>query len=401
MWDNLPIDADRRMAVCSVEWTAVVNGGKFKFKPIESCLCLVLNIQFTSQQPLVSGEMKLLPLQHFSISPESWLLSSHRSLSLQIWRLEICYWFCNSIFSSNIWHGFWQKAAMISWLKYIDQLQHRHTDELWIPIKAKFWLVLWVPVWQIKLLNTFPCGATRDWPGATTFYSEFWCPGWLSDTLTPCKHRLASLGWAMFLSSVIHSDTSKRHTILPKQWGRIPLESVSVSIMGDLQQETEAAALYFILIALSQASLSRALTPSAFVLCPVCCSAQMETSANSSRFSQPVENLEKALFKHHQHNNERETTNRKRFWETDMRKPATKFPILCNNNFHPAPAACCSSGIVNFNFSRASLLLISPVIHHNTAGRQHQHHQGPTFEVKHTKSKAPFFTNVSCRTYVS
>ena len=55
------------MAVCSVEWTAVVNGGKFKFKPIESCLCLVLNIQFTSQQPLVSGEMKLLPLQHFSI----------------------------------------------------------------------------------------------------------------------------------------------------------------------------------------------------------------------------------------------------------------------------------------------------------------------------------------------
>ena len=139
MWDNLPIDADRRMAVCSVEWTAVVNGGKFKFKPIESCLCLVLNIQFTSQQPLVSGEMKLLPLQHFSISPESWLLSSHRSLSLQIWRLEICYWFCNSIFSSNIWHGFWQKAAMISWLKYIDQLQqHRHTDELWIPIKRPY-----------------------------------------------------------------------------------------------------------------------------------------------------------------------------------------------------------------------------------------------------------------------
>ena len=157
---------------------------------------------------------------------------------------------------------------------------------------------------------------------------------------------------------------------------------------------TKAAALYFILIALSQASLSRALTPSAFVLCPVCCSAQMETSANSSRFSQPVENLEKALFKHHQHNNERETTNRKRFWETDMRKPATKFPILCNNNFHPAPAACCSSGIVNFNFSRASLLLISPVIHHNTAGRQHQHHQGPTFEVKHTKSKAPFLSQM-------
>ena len=199
----------------------------------------------------------------------------------------------------------------------------------------------------------------------------------------------------MFLSSVIHSDTSKQHTILPKQWGRIPLESVSVSIMGDLQQETEAAALYFILIALSQASLSRALTPSAFVLCPVCCcSAQMETSANSSRFSQPVENLEKALFKHHQHNNERETTNRKRFWETDMRKPATKFPILCNNNFHPAPAACCSSGIVNFNFSRASLLLISPVIHHNTAGRQHQHHQGPTFEVKHTKSTEPFLSQM-------
>ena len=163
--------------------------------------------------------------------------------------------------------------------------------------------VVGLPVWQIKLLNTFP------WlvPGATTFYSEFWCPGWLNDTLTPCKHRLASLDWAMFLSSVIHSDTSKRHTILPKQWGRIPLESVSVSIMGDLQQETEAAALYFILIALSQASLSRALTPSAFVLCPVCCcSAQMETSANSSRFSQPVENLEKALFKHHQHNNERD-----------------------------------------------------------------------------------------------
>ena len=90
----------------------------------------------------------------------------------------------------------------------------------------------------------------------------------------------------------------------------------------------------------------------------------------------------------------RETTNRKRFWETDMRKPATKFPILCNNNFHPAPGACCSSGIVNFNFSLASRLLISPVIHHNTAGRQHQHHQGPTFEVKHTKSKAPFLSQM-------
>ena len=160
MWDNLPIDADRRMAVCSVEWTAVVNGGKFKFKPIESCLCLVLNIQFTSQQPLVSGEMKLLPLQHFSISPESWLLSSHRSLSLQIWRLEICYWFCNSIFSSNIWHGFWQKAAMISWLKYIDQLQHRHTDELWIPIKAKFCLVL--------------CGSQCDKSSCWTLFHD-WC----------------------------------------------------------------------------------------------------------------------------------------------------------------------------------------------------------------------------------
>ena len=255
MWDNLPIDADRRMAVCSVEWTAVVNGGKFKFKPIESCLCLVLNIQFTSQQPLVSGEMKLLPLQHFSISPESWLLSSHRSLSLQIWRLEICYWFCNSIFSSNIWHGFWQKAAMISWLKYIDQLQHRHTDELWIPIKRPYsdWCCVGPSVTNQVVEHISMRGDWRLVPGATTFYSEFWCPGWLNDTLTPCKHRLASLGWAMFLSSVIHSDTSKRHTILPKQWGRIPLESVSVSIMGDLQQETEAAALYFILIALSQA----------------------------------------------------------------------------------------------------------------------------------------------------
>ena len=111
---------------------------------------------------------------------------------------------------------------------------------------------------------------------------------------------------------------------------------------------TKAAALYFILIALSQASLSRALTPSAFVLCPVCCSAQMETSANSSRFSQPVENLEKALFKHHQHNNERETTNRKRFWETDMRKPATKFPILCNNNFHPGTGRLLQHGHCKF-----------------------------------------------------
>ena len=165
--------------------------------------------------------------------------------------------------------------------------------------------VVWVPVWQIKLLNTFPCGATS----ARCHNFLFWVLMsrlTLNDTLTPCKHCLASLGWAMFLSSVRHSDTSKQHAILPKQWGWIPLESVSVSIMGDLQQETEAAALYFILIALSQASLSRALTPSAFVLCPVCCSAQMETSANSSRFSQPVENLEKALFKHHQHNNERD-----------------------------------------------------------------------------------------------
>ena len=225
--------------------------------------------------------------------------------------------------------------------------QHRHTDEFWIPIK--------------RPNSDWCCGSQCDksscWthfhagrlvPGATTFYSEFWCPGWLNDPLTPCKHSLASLGWAMFLSSVIHSDTSKRHTILPKQWGRIPLESVSVSIMGDLQQETEAAALYFILIALSQASLSRALTPSAFVLCPVCCSAQMETSANSSRFSQPVENLEKALFKHHQHNNERETTNRKRFWETDMRKPATKFPILCNNNFHPGTGRLLQLGHCKF-----------------------------------------------------
>ena len=83
--------------------------------------------------------------------------------------------------------------------------------------------------------------------------------------------------------------------------------------MGDLQQETEAAALYFILIALSQAEPLKG--PHAISLCtlPSRCSAQMETSANSSRFSQPVENLEKALFKHHQHNNERETTNRKRF----------------------------------------------------------------------------------------
>ena len=254
--------------------------------------------------------------------------------------------------------------------------------------------MLWVPVWQIKLLNTFPGGATDDWcqvPQLSILSFDV-----QADWLTRWHHvNTGWLHWAMFLSSVIHSDTSKRHTILPKQWGRIPLESVSVSIMGDLQQETEAAALYFILIALSQASLSRALTPSAFVLCPVCCcSAQMETSANSSQFSQLVENLEKALFKHHQHNNERETTNRKRFWETDMRKPATNFPILCNNNFHPAPAACCSSGIVNFNFSRASLLLISPVIHHNTAGRQHQHHQGPTFEVKHTKSTEPFLSQM-------
>ena len=197
LWDNLPIDADRRMAVCCV-WTAAVNGGKFKFKPIESCLRLVLNTQFTSQQPLVSGEMKLLPLQHFSISPESWLLSSHRSLSLEIWRLEICYWFCNSIFSSNIWHGFWQKAAMISWLKYIDQLQQRHTDELWIPIKRPYSDWCGVSVWQIKLLNTFPCGATS----ARCHNFLLWVLMsrlTLNDTLTPCKHCLASLGRAMFL----------------------------------------------------------------------------------------------------------------------------------------------------------------------------------------------------------
>ena len=108
------------------------------------------------------------------------LLSS--LLSLEIWRLEICYWFCNSIFSSNIWHGFWQKAAMISWLKYIDQLQQRLTDELWIPIKAKFWLVLCGSQCDKSSCWThFHAGrlVTGGWPGATTFYSEFWCPGWL------------------------------------------------------------------------------------------------------------------------------------------------------------------------------------------------------------------------------